>query len=433
MRGLYGSLVKSVSYGSALVWHGPCHSRYSFFVKHMAHSARFLVVFLISSIFFLAGDLPARKASAGEGPFPRPHGLEEWVEFWKLVFTQYGSTELIFFDSLEPTTIYKVLDVGENRRTRRLIRRERKKIAAKHGINRERVSVQRGAKDRFRLGLERSRRYLDQMQEIFQEEGLPVELTYLPLIESSFDTRVRSSAGAVGIWQFMRTTGRKYLRVNRRMDERRDPLESTRAAARLLKENYELFGSWPLAVTAYNHGRRGISRAVARVGSSDLEEIIRNYKGRSFGFASKNFYVEFLAAVDIAKQAEDFFPGLEYRPPFPIEEFETERAIPLAPLVKQGGASRKEFLEWNPALSRRARTIPRGYRVKVPREKLEAFATAYQNILETASIRHRVRSGETLSEIADRYRTTVREIKEANGLRSIHFISVGQVLEVPRL
>ena len=116
-----------------------------------------------------------------------------------------------------------------------------------------------------------------------------------------------------------------------------------------------------------------------------------------------------------------------------MEEFETERAIPLATLVKQGGSSRKEFLEWNPALSRRARTIPRGYRVKVPQEKLEAFAMAYQNIMETASIRHRVRSGETLSEIAYRYRTTVREIKEANGLRGIHFIAVGQVLEIPRL
>lgn len=382
---------------------------------------------------FIARDLPGAKASAEENPFPRPHGLKEWVEFWKLVFTGYSSNELIFFDSLQPTKIYKVLDVGDKRRTRRLIRKERKNIAREHGIERRRVSVQRGARERFRLGLERSRKYLDQMQAIFRDEGLPVELTYLPLIESSFNPNVRSRAGAVGIWQFMRSTGRQYLRINRRVDERKDPLESTRAAARLLKENYELFGKWPLAITAYNHGRRGVARAIARVGSRDLGEIIRRYKSRSFGFASKNFYVEFLAAVEVAKRAGEFFPGLEYYPPFPIEEFETERLIPLATLVKGGGASRKEFLEWNPALPRRARTVPRGYRVKVPREKLEAFTTAYQKIMEAPSVRHRVRSGETLSEIANRYRTTVREIKEANGLRSIHFINVGQILEVPRL
>ena len=100
----------------------------------------------------------------------------------------------------------------------------------------------------------------------------------MPLVESSFNVRARSRYGAVGLWQFMRSTGRRYLRIGRGIDERMDPLESTRAAARLLKENYEHFGNWPLAITAYNHGRRGILRAVREVGSRDLSEIIQRYE-----------------------------------------------------------------------------------------------------------------------------------------------------------
>ena len=154
-----------------------------------------------------------------------------------------------------------------------------------HGLrSRKRVRAQRGVKERFATGLELSRRYLEQMQEIFREEGLPVELTYLPLVESSFNIRARSPAGAVGIWQFMRTTGRRYLRVNRSVDERRDPLESTRAAAQLLKENYAIFGDWPLAITAYNHGREGIMRAVSKVGS----DIMRS-AGTSFAASATSF------------------------------------------------------------------------------------------------------------------------------------------------
>ncbi|MFQ5904433.1 MAG: transglycosylase SLT domain-containing protein, partial [Candidatus Binatia bacterium] len=160
----------------------------------------------------------------------------------------------------------------------------------------------------------------------------------------------------------MRSTGRKFLRISRSVDERKDPLESTRAAARLLKENYNFFGNWPLAITAYNHGREGILRAVAKVGSNDLMEIIRRYRSRSFGFASKNFYAEFLAAVEVAKRVEEFFPDLEYYPPFPLEELEVERTISVAALLKRTDISRSEFLEWNPALSRWIRYIPRGYR-----------------------------------------------------------------------
>ena len=392
-----------------------------------------LSVFLFLAFISLIPFQPVEDhALAGEDAFPLLPGLESSVEFWKLVFTKYGGSELIFYDSINPTKIYKVVEAGKRRVVRRLIRVERRKIKRRYGLkSSDRVRVQRGVKERFVLGLEHSRRYLEQMQRIFEERGLPIELAYLPLIESSFQIDAYSHAGAVGIWQFMRSTGRRFLHITSRVDERKDPLESTRAAASLLEENYDLFGSWPLAITAYNHGERGILRAIDQVGSSDLMAIIRHYKSRTFGISSKNFYAEFLAALEVASKVEDYFPDIEYHSPIPIEEMELEQPISVSSLIKSTGVSRQEFLSWNPALSRKIKFLPKWYRVKVPAENLEAFAAAYQKIVNRPWIRHLVTKGETLSHIARNYRISVYEIQNVNGLLNIHFISIGQLLKIP--
>ncbi len=405
-----------------------------------------LVIFLAAALSTPFEGGPAR---ADENPLPLPPGLEEAVEFWKVVFTRYGASELIFHDTLQPMKIYQVMEVGENNASRRWIEKERERIRQEQGLpaDEKRVRGQRGVKERFASGLKLSRRYLDQMRRILLEEGVPLDIAYLPLVESSFDIRARSRVGALGMWQFMSKTGRKYMRVGPLLDERRDPLESTRAAARFLKRNYEVLGNWPLAITAYNHGTEGILRAVATVGSRDLMEIIRRYESPSFGFASKSFYAEFLAAVELAKRSEEFFPNLEYHPPFPLEEVEVGRAVSLAALLKRANIERAQFLEWNPALSARIRDLPKGYRVKVPPEKLETVLAAYRRLAEPASVsskpvpvarsadswtRHRVAPGETLSQIAKAYQISVHEIQQANRLASAHLIAAGQHLKIPK-
>ena len=339
---------------------------------------------------------------------------------------------------------------SEREDLRRLIKQETPGIAEAQGLatGQLKIRAQRGVKERFVSGLVLSRRYLDQMRKIFREEGVPVDLTYLPLVESSFEITARSRVGALGMWQFMPATGKKFMRVGPLVDERRDPLESTRAAAKFLKQNYEGLGSWPLAITAYNHGREGMARASAAVGSTDLAVIVKNYDSATFGFASKNFYAEFLAAVEIAKKSEEYFPGLDFHPPLPLEEFTVERATAISTLVKRAGISQAEFLQWNPALSATVRDIPAGYRIKAPGEKIEALAAAYQKPAQPVAVAkakqaapaasalswilHQVVPGDTLWDIAKNYRVTVTAIQTANRLNNGHRLAIGQQLRIPK-
>jgi membrane-bound lytic murein transglycosylase D len=279
-----------------------------------------------------------------------------------------------------------VLRVPDGEEGRMLIERERARIVTDHDLNPEdgRVRSQRGVKEQFISGLRISGRYMSQMRKIFRDEGLPVELAYLPLVESSFNVRARSSAGAVGMWQFMPETGRQFLLVSDAVDERRDPLVSTRAAARLLKQNHRLLGNWPLAVTAYNHGTEGIFRAMDTIGTQDLVEIIRRYQSPTFGFASKNFYAEFLAAVSIAKNSAAYFPVLRSHPPLNLREIEIKRPLSIHSLLRPTAVSHGDFLEWNPAVSTTATIIPAGYRIKVPPEKADRFVVAQLRVIASA-------------------------------------------------
>jgi membrane-bound lytic murein transglycosylase D len=409
----------------------------------MKQAQRWFLSVVLSWIAFLPVQARAQSVPTEDdnNPFPLLAGLEQPVEFWTKIFTEYSISQLVFFDPLEMSKIYEVLDVGEENRTNEYVNGERARIAAAHEVDIERVKAQRGVKERTAAGLKRSNRYIAQMQQIFRERGLPVELTYLPLIESSFNSTARSHAGALGMWQFMPATGRQYMQVNRAIDERRDPIESTRAAASFLKQAYESLGKWPLAITAYNFGPAGMARAVAEVGSDNLVDVIQKYNHPHFGYPPKNFYAEFLVAVEIGKNTERYFPGLDLDPPVAIKEVELSSKSSLAAVMKSTGLSRDEFLAWNPALMNAPKIIPAGYRVKMPVQRQMAAIVEVQEARETPArgqpqssvVRHRVQRGETLMQIARRYGTSTERILRINGLRQANLLRVGSTLLVPRL
>lgn len=294
--------------------------------------------------------------------FPRPESIEPQVRFWRAIFGEYSKHQILVHDNRDLDKVYQVLDLRpyadgsmnpvmlerfereamedaleevrgvllrlatmgpaidgltpQERNIRNLFGPNPSREELLEAADGKRLRTQRGLRERFGQGLRTAERYFPQMERIFRDRGLPVELTRLPMIESCFDVRAYSKVGAAGIWQFMPTTGRLYkLRVTRKLDERRDPIASTRGAARFFDELYGGLGTWPLAITAWNHGPAGMARAVRTVGSDDIGQIVQEYDGNAFGFASRNFYAEFLAALDVEEQAHVYFPEYDWSDP----------------------------------------------------------------------------------------------------------------------
>jgi len=252
---------------------------------------------------------------------------------WPSVYAKYSTSQGVIHDSIALGVVYEVVDLEPDTGTAARERNSNRVKAARvkyeeillrlaggnppananeqrvaalfgpgggpeaFGLAATRIRFQLGQKDRFLEGLIRSGAYLPQIREIIRSYGLPVELAYLPHVESSF--------GAAGIWQFTQETGKRFMTIDYAVDERRDPLRATHAAARLLKENHEKLGDWPLAVTAYNHGVNGMRRAKEAKG--DYPAIFREYESGLFKFASRNFYAEFLAACEVAENYRTYF------------------------------------------------------------------------------------------------------------------------------
>jgi membrane-bound lytic murein transglycosylase D len=205
------------------------------------------------------------------------------------------------------------------------------------------------------------------------------------------------------------------MRVEEAVDERKDPIASTTAAARLLNENYQALGTWPLAITAYNHGADGIRRAIETVGSRDLAEIVRLYRGKAFGFASRNFYAEFLAALEVEKDHRQWFGDLSWRSPMKYKEILVDSYIPLTTLLRYTGLPKEGFLEFNPSLNQKviqgSLHIPKGFRIKVPAESMEQALEGYNAIPNKARF-SRQRGSAPPSRLARRpQRLAVKAIK----------------------
>jgi len=301
---------------------------------------------------------PARRdypPPSYSGIFPKPPGLEPAVEFWRKTYAEWGRSQIAYHDNRYMDVVYEVMDLpghvgegltGEQKNimdTRRdywisrvadlenkvrynapLSPFDRQLIARLESTGRpvgsilpgasERVRGQRGTRERFKRGLEISGNYDRQFRAIFRRAGLPEELAYLPHVESSFQPAARSSAGAVGMWQFTKGAAQSFMPGGNKVDRRMDPYASAAGAARYLSHAYNILGNWPAALTSYNHGIGGMKRAQRLMGP-DFMRIVKHYAGPAFGFASRNYYAQFLAAREIANNPQLFFPeGVSYLP-----------------------------------------------------------------------------------------------------------------------
>jgi membrane-bound lytic murein transglycosylase D len=298
------------------------------------------------------------------------------------------------------------------------------------------VRGQLGQRDKFVTGITSSGRYLGEIEEIFKEYGLPLALTRIIFVESMFNLHARSNVGASGIWQFMPGTGKLYLRINDLMDERNDPLVATHAAARLLRTNYEHLGSWPLAINAYNAGRGRLAQAAAQLGTNDIGRIIREFRHPSYGFASRNFFLEYLAAFEVAENAEPYLGPIPQAPPLRYERVRMASTVSLPEVARLSNVSIQTLAELNPALTDAVidgrHALPAGFELRVP-EKLGGVVLAAAEQApgsRQGSITHIVKKGQTLPSIAADYGMLPASILKANpGMSRI--LHEGQTLLIP--
>jgi membrane-bound lytic murein transglycosylase D len=421
--------------------------------------------------------LTASAAAAAPGDFPRPEGLEPDIAFWTRIYSEIGTDSGLLHDSGDLSIVYEIVRLPQNasRRSRERVTEQRRRHyreillslarGKRSGLSKDeqrvlalfpdgvsnttlrrsasRLRFQLGQADKFRAGVIRAGAYRGHVEEILSDMGLPPEIANLPHVESSYTPHVYSRVGAAGLWQFTRSTGRRFMRVDHVVDERLDPYRASIAAARLLEQNHRVTGSWPLAITAYNHGASGMRRAARKLGTRDIEKIVRHYRSRTFGFASRNFYVEFLAATDVATHAERYFGALVLDRPIQFDTVELPFYASPGRLADALGVDVNTLREANPSLRpsvwRESKRIPKGFRLRVPRaslpkpisEGLAAVPDKYRYARQTRDTQYVVQRGDTLSSIARRHRVQESELVALNGLRSRHRIRVGQRLRLP--
>ncbi len=247
-----------------------------------------------------------------------------------------------------------------------------------------RVRSQPGLRQSFVESIYESGRYLTGMKQIAVQFGVPPETGYLPFVESGFDRKALSKAGASGVWQFIRSTGKFFLRVDEVVDERNDPMKAAEGAALLMEKNYSALEHWPLAITAYNHGRKGIQNAVQTLKTVSLAKIISEWDGYAFGFASKNFYCAFFAALHVAKNTSFYFDAVERAEPVIYESFVVPEFIEFRVLAKYAGIAEEILKDYNPALTdlviNGEKLIPVGYNLRIPIAQRDVFLHRYETI-----------------------------------------------------
>ena len=425
----------------------------------------------------LSGSVCRAEVQVESDIFPLYPCIQPNVNFWLKIYTQYSSDQGVIHDSRQMDRIYGVIPlVDPYRAGGRKINNKRIKAAKKKyrailtklmqgkppvGSEEQRVAeqfgpdagaavfrlakrylrCQTGQKNRFREGLVRSGSYIDEIKQIFNDAGLPEDLAYLPHVESSFNPKAYSKFGAAGMWQFTRATGKQYMKVGYTIDERRDPILSSHAATKLLRQNYRKLNTWPMALTAYNHGVTGMRRAQRKKGS--YERIFKEYRSRIFKFASRNFYSEFLAAREAAKNYRQYFGDLKLNSPLKTHAFALSGYVSLPEIARHLKLDLAELRALNPALRgpvfRGQKYVPRGYRLLLPdrndRDWNQLIARLPQKIYrhnQKHSTIYTVRRGDTAGKIAKRNGVKLNDLIAVNNLDRRATIYVNQNLRIPR-
>ena len=307
----------------------------------------------------------------------------------------------------------------------------------------ERIRFQLGQADRFHEGLIRAAAWEKHIARTLTQHGVPAEIAALPHVESSFNLAAYSKVGAAGLWQFMPSTARRFMRVDGVVDQRLDPYSATEAAANLMLYNYHLLGTWPLAVTAYNHGPGGLRRAQEELGTSDIAVIVKRYQGKTFGFASRNFYVAFLAALEVDRHAERYFGPITRLPDTDSTPVELPDYIPVDALARAFKVDMGALRVLNPALRppiwSGGRLVPRGYMLRLPGTPPQAeiaaawerLAPAQRYLAQRNDGSHKVRRGETLASIAAVSGVSLPRLLAANGWNPAHAVARGESVRIP--
>lgn len=455
-------------------------------LKNSRRFVSILMLIILTSFFSVSyAALSETNNSWQNKLFPKPQSIVKDVQFWTKVYTEISSAQGYIHDNARLDIIYESIRLPKNlsykarsRYTKKIKKKyqtildklsrtinsadkkrklssEEKRVLALWPDNvtakelrraKQRLRFQLGQSDKFKAGLIRSGQWKPYIIETLKMMGLPLEIAALPHVESSFNYKAYSKVGAAGMWQFTRSTGRRYMQVDHVLDERLDPFIASRAAARLLKNNYAVTGTWPLALTAYNHGAAGMRRAAKKVGTTDIAVILRKYKSRSFGFASRNFYPSFLAALEISLKPEHYFPNIKLKPPADYEFITLNDYISMDTLLAALQMDRRELMAANPALRPAVwdgnKYIPKSYQLRIDRSVTENVAMLMSAVTNIDAAKrfnkqkpdryHRVTRGQTLSTIAARYGIRMSDLIASNNMRNKHMIRIGQVLILPQ-
>lgn len=373
----------------------------------------------------------SRSPSHAPAPlFPVPAQLQTRVAFWERIFSTYAEPVTVLHDRQNPGLILDVLDFHSTRIQRLFPSFTREQVTAfyvqryqqaftrfrslgkgalRYGAiearllsvygktpsgraalfwGRPQVHAQKGLSGTFRQAAQRAQPFLPLMEKIFRKKGLPPILTRLPFVESMFQGEALSSVGALGVWQFMKSTAKQYMIVNHFIDERRSPIKATHAAAMLLSENYGVFHSWPLALTAYNFGRGNLEAAVKKLHTHDFIQILERNDMRAFGFAGKNFYAEFIAACRVyAKLQEEkgFSPSTRNQTQ-QLAILQPRGKMSISSILRSTPVTQRILEKWNPGLNPSAFTdfrndhLPSAYSLIIPQSFLPSVKKAFYGV-----------------------------------------------------